>query len=646
MIILGKNYHVFNNHIVIKPIAQIENSQIIILDKEVRAEIFPNNGRIHTPTYHQNITTGNFMIYELEPTRTYEKNDESSHYYMVKQTRVNIPIFEVLQLDESFEKDENKIVEKIRFGIPSKVETLSEIILQTTDNYLLGPFKTDYDSEGRILKIINNFEVDKYILPVYDNFRDQLTIANYYDYFDEIQRNFTLEYPEEENIISELDIAKEEYIVREAIRALRGQQEFGDITRRVSQGINEWLKHTTFSEEFNTKRLKKTVKLLEEISPTDESNNYQKYSRELLSLPSINKIIEENTKKKFKLEYERFLKENNDITEKNRLLNVKFSSLSSEIKIHQKQLKQVQQNIEKYNQFMSSKKESMEKDILEHYFQKLLINNLSSQQSHELPYMSTRESFEPTEGYENLDEIKKIFKHNLLQYEERDSQGVIFDYCLIALKFNQPLMIAGESSLKLAHIIQKTFAASETQTIIPDNSSFNLNALNDIRNEQKSFLNFTVIHNIQSSPISLNLSGFFNAYESRVTNNKIIFTFDSMDESQFILEQLKKYSILDIKHRAFISSPFNCNEELKFGQIDSNILSTYDQPVLNFQESLEDLLGEILGENYIEKEDEIEDYFKNSYKRITYINQFLGKAKKTLSYFPFLEKNLKEDLYE
>lgn len=643
MIVLGKNYYVPGNRIVVEPIAKVEDNQIIAIDRESRSEVFPNSGRVYTPTYHQKITTGNFMIYELESSSTYEKNNELSHYYMVKQTKMSIPLFEVHYLDESFEQDAVQIVEKVRFGFFSKVEMLKEIILRTSDNYLLGPFKTEYDAEGRKTEIVNNFEIDKYILPVYDNFSDQLNIATYYDKFDEIQRSFTLAYPKEENIIAELDIATDDYIVREAIRALRGREEFSDITRRVSQGINEWLKSTTFSEEYNIKRLKKTVELLKEIAPEHDENNYQKYTRELLSLPSIQNVIEEQKEKKFELEIEGFLKENKDVTNKNKELKAEHSKLISKITANQKQLKRIQQNTEKYSQFMSAKKDSMEEEILEHYFQQLMISNLSSNQSKQLPFVFNKESFGSPEKCVSVEDMKKVFKHNLRQYGERDAQDVVFDYCLIALKFNQPLIIVGESSFKLAHIIQKTFAASKSQTIIPDTTHFSLNVLNDIKNDQGNPFNFTVIHNIHVSPASLNLAGFINAYESIETNNKMIFTFDSFAESKFILEQLKAYSILDINHRAFLPSPFECSKALKLGQLEYEILPDYVQPDLSFQESLEELLDGIIENDYMENVEEIEIHLKNAFRKLTFINQFLGEAQKTISYFPFLEESLKED---
>lgn len=642
MIVLGKNYKA-GNQIVVYPIAIIKDNKIELIENQNRNELLPNSGRVYTPPFLQNITPGNFMLYKLEPSNTYYEEDSNSHYYSVNQTMKSNKLLEVFHLDESFEEDTNKIINKIRFGFFSKIELLNQIILRTSDNYLLGPFKTDYNTEDNKVKLIDDFEVDKFILPVFDNSRNQLEFETYYDPFDEIQRSFTLTYPEQKNVINELDIAPDDYIVWEAIRFLRGQEEFSDITRRVSQRIKEWIRNTNFSEEYNIKRLKRTLELLREITPDHDENIYQKYANELISLPSIQNIIEIQIEKKFELEIEGYLKENRDIINKNKQLKAECSIINSEIIENKKNLKKLQQNIDQYSNFMSSKKENMEEEILEHYFQQLMINNLSNNKSKQLPFVFNKESFVSSETHGNLEDLKKVFKYNLGQYEERDMQNLIFDYCLLALKYNQPLIIVGKSSFKLANLIQKTFAGTKNQNIIPDSSHFSLNVLNDIKNEKGSPLNFTIIQNIYVSPASLNLIGFINAYESIETNNKMIFTFDSFDEGRFLLEQLESYLILNVNSRTFLPSPYNCNKTLKYGQTNYEMMSNYVQPSISFEESLEEILEEIFESSSIENEEEIRNLLKNKFKRLIFTNQYLKATKNSLSYFPFLEKCLKEN---
>lgn len=639
MIILGKNYNVADNHVVVRPIAKIEDNKIIVIDKAKRADVFPNKGRIYTPKYHARLTPGNFMIYELELSHTYDRNNENSHYYTVNQLKVNTHLFEVFKIDESFENEPDLIVEKVRNGFRNLVEVLPNILLETSDKYLLGPFKSEYDAGNAKVEIVDNFEIDKYIIPVYDNSRNQLDIATYYDSFREIYRHFTLTYPEKENVINELDIATNDYIVRDTIRALRGREEFGDITRRVSQGINEWLKHSTFSEEFNMKRLKKTIKLIKEIAPEHENNNYQKYTSELLSLPSVNNIIDEQTEGKFKLEYENFLKENKEILSENKDLKVEHSTLNHKVEAEEKKLSRLQQDIEKYKKFMSIKKANIEEEILSHYFQKIIGSNLFSNSKEQSNYILTEELLDPTETIESLDEIKKVLKHNLKQYGERDINNLILNYCLITLKFNQPLIIVGESSFKLAEIIQKSFAASNSQAIIPTTTEFNIDIFDIIKEKQQTPLNFTRIHNINISPMALNLTGIIKQYESKETNNKLIFTFDSFDDSRFILEQLKSFLILDIDQRSFFSSPFDSKENLKLGQLDYKILKTFLTPKLDFEESLENLLDGILDNEQVIEEDIVYD-LKNMFIRLTYANQIIGDGQKALNYFPFLKESL------
>lgn len=636
MIILGKNYNVADNHVVVSPIAKIEDNKIIAIDKDKRVDVFPNKGRIYTPKNHARLTTGNFMIYELEPSSTYDRNNENSHYYTVNQLKVNTLLFEVFKIEESFANEPDLIVERIRNGFRNSVEVLPNILLETSDKRLLGPFKSEYDVDNMKVEIVDNFEKDKYIIPVYDNSKNQLNIATYYDSYREIYRHFTLTYPEKDNAINELDIATNDYIVRDTIRALKGNEEFGDITRRVSQGINEWLKHSTFSEGLIIKRLKKTIKLIKEIAPEHENNNYQKYTTELLSLPSVNNIIDEQTEEKFKSEYENFLKENKAIFKESKDLKDELSTLNHKIESGGEKLSRLQQDIEKYEKFMSNKKENIEEEILSNYFQKLINSNLFSNLK-EHNYILTEELLEPTEVFENLDETKKILKHNLKQYGERDINNLIFNYCLITLKFSQPLIIVGESSFKLAEIIQKSFAASYSQTIIPTSTEFNIDIF-DIKENQLIPLNFTRIHNTNISPMALNLTGIIKQYESKGTNNKLIFTFDSFDDSRFILEQLKSFLILDIGQRPFISSPFDSKDNLKLGQLDYKVLDTLLKPKLDFEESFENLLDYIL-ENE-QAEENISFDLKNTFIRSIYANQIIGDGQKALKYFPFLKESL------
>jgi len=643
MIILGKNFSTYDNYINIKPIAQIKDKQIVLIDKENKSEMFPNSGKIYTPNPLQKLTPGNFAIYKLEPSLTYDRENEGSHYYSVKELKSTENLIEVFYMEESFRDDVDKIAKKVQNGFLNKVESLKYIILCTSDGYILGPFKVDYDAESKQLKIINNFEGEKYILPVYDNSSASLNIISYYDKHDDIDRNFTIDYPSEKNKVDELDIASNDYIVYEAIRTLKGQEEFGDITRRVLQEIKGWLENTTFSEKYNLKRLKKTVELIEEVSMDEEDSNYNKYKKSLLSLPSVQDLIEQKKEEKFKVEYEVFLKKHDNLISKNKELNRNNLKLTETLHEHQKNLRQIKENINKYKDFMNQKKEMMEKDILDYYFHQLITNNLSFDGPRQTSYTCNKESEESYQIYESIRELKKAFKFNLKQYEERDSNNEILDYCLLTLKFNQPLIIVGEASLKLARIIQKTFSASGYQTIIPETEHFNLNFLNDIKSKKNDALSFTSIHNIQVSSASLNLSAFFNEYESENSNNKMIFTFDSFKEGQFILEQLEFYSILDVEKRAFFPSPFGTKESIKLGQTSFDILIEDFQPLLTYEDSLGELLEVLVEDNLIEREEEIKRLLKNPYKRLIHTNQFLGKATKALNYFPFLNINLEDD---
>lgn len=645
MLILGKNYYVSEDYVVVKPVAKIHDKELIFIDRETRYEVFPNSGKIHTPLYHQKITVGNFMIYELEPSNTYERANQSSHYYTVKQMKTNISLFEVLYLEESYEENQAIIIEIIKNGISSKVEPLKDIILKTSDNYLIGPFKTEHVPEDNKIVIKNDFEINKYIIPVYADFSSQFKVSSYYDSFDEVERYFTLTVPDNELKKTDLDIADDDYVVRESIRLLKGQQEFGDITRKVSQGINEWLKNVSFSEELNYRRLKKTVELLKEIDPAEEGKVYQNYTDELLSLPLVSSIIQKQIEDRLKLEKKEFIDKNKNLAKQNEKLQTEFTDLIINIDKEKEELVDIQQDVEKYKEFMLNKRNVIEEDIYELYFQQLLQKNLATGSSKHEHFIIKNDVYSEVDEYATIEELKKIFKDNLRQYGERDIQNVFFDYCMSALKLNQPLIIVGQSAFRLAEVIQKTFSATYNQTIVPEPNHFSLDVLNEIRCGKDTAFNITAIHNIHIAQASLNLSGFFNLYASQETDNKMIFTFDSLSESQFLLEQLNTYSVLNIGNKAFLPSPFELEVALELGQLDYHMLKNRILPKMDFEDSLEDVLM-ILEEKSMSNHDNIDMYIKNKFKRIIYINQFVGKAEKSLSYFPFLEQALAEDLNE
>lgn len=639
MIVLCKNFVVYPyNYINVSPVAIVEKNSLEVIVDENKKVLFPNNGKVFTPSIYQEASKGNFMIYELEPSARYSKEIENSRYYMIKQIIKDATLLEVYFLKEDYETEVDGIIKKIRFGFSNKVEMLPEILFKTTDNYLLGPFKTEYDQSKQLVRLINDFENVKYTIPVYSISEEQMLITTYYDEFDDIERHFSLNYPYDLKVIDEIDIAPEDYIIREAIRFLKGTEEFGDITRRITRGINDWIKDATFSKGYNTKRLRSAVDLLREISPEIELDSYKDYSQQLLSLPSFKEQIEKATEQKFQQEYEKFESENRALIIGNDKLQTEEMCIRDNIKVEESKLSKLNEDIEKYIQFMNDKIESMDEVVLEQYFQKLVGNKVSNKnESVQVTFIEKSDSALEFKEHNDIDSIRKDLKHNLKRFEERDIDNVILDYCSFAIKFNQPLIIVGRSSFVLADIIQKTFSARQNQSIIPDMQSFNLHILEEVKNRQATHLNFTMIHNVHVSNVSLNLTGFINGYSIQSSNNKIIFTFDSFEESRFILEQFKSYLILDISHKTFSPSPFENYEPLNFGQIENRILVESIQPILNFQESFEELVEVIEDmEEVVVSNDKLEKELKSTFKKLVYVNQVLSKSEKSIKYFPFL----------
>ena len=131
MIILGKNYQVSDEYIVINPVGVIENNKLRIVDKEEKRKLFPNMGRVHSAPVHRKLTTGNFQTYEVVYSANYSQNIENSHYYEIKQVYQNINLVEIINVNTSFEQDKEILTKKIINGFNNVVETLPKIIIQT-----------------------------------------------------------------------------------------------------------------------------------------------------------------------------------------------------------------------------------------------------------------------------------------------------------------------------------------------------------------------------------------------------------------------------------------------------------------------------------------------------------------------------------
>ncbi|GIO19701.1 hypothetical protein J18TS1_28010 [Oceanobacillus oncorhynchi subsp. incaldanensis] len=628
MIILGKNYENYDSFVI--PIGIVNNNEITLITDENKIAKFPNNGKVFVPNKYRKAIQGNVMLYQLSMSHLYRSDNFNSSYYTVTQLITNHPLLEIYDLNIEYKKNTEKIVREIRYGFKDKDEPLSEILLRTCDNYLIGPLKCEYDKEKREVTFVNNFETEKYFIPVYNNQDQFLDIISYKENYTGIKRFFATAYPTSGQVAAQLDIGSDDYIVREAIKYLKGYEEFGDITRRVSREINVWLKESTFSKVHNIQRLKKAISLIKEV--TLERNEYKIYIEHLMSLPSLQKMVDKEIDRRFHAEYQKFINENKQLVNKNKNIKLENEKLKNHIKQKEIELKKAERNLDKYITFMQNKKDSLENDILDYYFQQLISNPLStaqkSYQTENITYENKEEIFE---DFKTIEKMRQAFKSNLRQVEERDLKSFIFDYILINILFNQPLFIIGTNAFKLADIILKTFSSFKNQTIIPNSSELSLNELYHQKNMNSNKFNFTHIHNVHISQASLNLIGFLNTYEMQQNNKGFIFTFDSFEESRFVLEQLSSYPILDVGNKAFSASPFKKGESFKLGQINLDILFNSFQPIIEYKDSQDELM------EYNEIDPDSGNELSKLPHKAVYMNQLINDAGKVMKYFPFLE---------
>src|SRR5699024_4626893 len=211
-----------------------------------------------------------------------------------------------------------------------------------------------------------------------------------------------------------------------------------------------------------------------------------------------------------------------------------------------------EQNLIKYMEFMKQKQKNIEKEFLEQYFNRFIMDKTTTQKDSVSLAEFVEYNDHEVEEISSIEELKKIFKRNLARYNERDIGNSILSYCLMTLKFNQPMIFIGNSSFKLANIIKDTFAARNSRVIFVEVTEFSLQQLKDPRDNDDNELKLTIIHNIHNSQAAFNLLPYIQM--EKEVNRCIVFTFDSKVDSEYLLKQLELYPMLVVEDRAFTAS--------------------------------------------------------------------------------------------
>src|SRR5699024_10601342 len=102
-------------------------------------------------------------------------------------------------------------------------------------------------------------------------------------------------------------------------------------------------------------------------------------AEELLSLPSVNDNIDICVEKKFSAEYEAFQEKQRDLLNKNDKLKTENKTLLDEIESNKQNLQQTEQDLIKYMEFMKQKQKNIEKEFLEQYFNRFIMDKTTTQ---------------------------------------------------------------------------------------------------------------------------------------------------------------------------------------------------------------------------------------------------------------------------
>lgn len=625
LLILGRNRQINNEFIVVDPIAIIKDKKLISISDEEKPVYFPDSGKIHTPIAFQELTQGNYCVYELIESESYNYiTNLNAHKYEVKERYLYHQLYEIVRIDYSYDYEKKQLIKAIREGFYKSWEPLSKIIIETNDKYIMGPFNVIYDFDEGLVRIENDFSAQKYNLNVYDARSNSLDSIETYDRDHNKTREFTLNPPNEDMFIGELDIASDEYILNEVLQLIKGQELYHDF-----DGVIDWLNEITLNEEVNLSRIEKAKKILLEVLP---NQRYKDFKDDLFTIPTMKTLLEDKLEERFEQEYTIFLSLHEE-------LKKSIDQMQEKSQILVKDIEEKEQELEEFLLFMEEQQKEAEHETLKLYFNKLLEKKIINKEKSSIKnkgYRIIKSSNKEVKTIENNREFERILKRNMGKYSL--STGFIsqtISYIRNCINMNFPLIIVGPNSTIIANIIKNSLAAKNSIDIIYDDIHFNLYNLDIVKTSELSFTHLNNVHLLTSS---FNIRHFLQTYRSR--HHKFIFTIDSLNESEFLLEKLYDYPILNVDNISFNFEYYQNDIEDDKGQ-----LKEINQLKVMYEADEDKVIDElILAFQEFGAANDIENLLKLKYKYLTLCYPYYSSADQLLEHYPFISRNIQRDL--
>lgn len=523
-----------------QPYAIYENGKMQFIYGAAIRDYFPNSGKIYANN-HPIPQQDYYGIFELEEALLYNADLPYSSKYGIKNEVQDIKLYEAINMNIQYETQKYEITNIIQAGFDLNFMPSKDIFLKTSDNYLIGPIQFE-EVNGKYF-----CKEENYIFC----YKNEISFYSIYDSFNNSTRHFTIDHPSAKEHVDWIDVAKKDRIISEALKQLKDNEEFGDMSRRVIKGLK---KLYTQDQEIHLKeRLERAINLIE--SQTLDKEVTEEYLKLLLNLDVTKQSIQRQVDERFKAEYTKFFEENKKMIKEVRSL--KEQDLKVKEELHKKNLKLqfIKEELSEVKNTMDFEITKLKEKFSEEYVKQLkeaslpaIVQSCNLQNSN-----NGKELFAVWQSIEgikldNIEGFKINFQHNINEFKGSNSEKLATTI-LSAVMLNEPILLHGKGSQELAKLITHSISSLQTLVLIPE---LETTSLNDIHNQYMKFedtntIKSLVIHDPHTTSALYSLPTFFREQKwghEGITPNLTIITLSTLDEAREFIGKMSSSPLI------------------------------------------------------------------------------------------------------
>lgn len=555
-----------------RPYAIYDNESIQAIHGERLTELFPNSGKVFTN--HYPLPENDFFgLFELEEASQYNSQNYSWAKYSIKNVSKDITLFEVINIGANYESQKDEVTNILQSGISLHFTPSEYVLLKTNDDYIIGPIQFKKIDE------IYYCQDDNYICC----YKNKLNLCSIYDSHDNSSRWFTVDQPHTDDIVGWLDVASSDRVISEALKFLKDNEEFGDMSRRVTRGLKNW--HTAYDQDIEPahfkERLNRALKLIE--SQTLDRETTEEYLKLFSELEISKDLIKSRVEEQFSSEYNKFQEKNKKLIKEVKNMEEHVTDLNKELNSKELKLKSITET-------MSLIKGNMEKDIvlLKEKFVEEYIKQLKEA---ELPTMVKADNTQKSTGskelfslwqsiegtkLESIETFKAKLQKNISEFKGNDS-GKLAETIITAIILNEPILLYGKGSHELAKVITYNLSSNQTLILIPELETV---SLSDIHKQYSEFeasstIKSLIIHDPHTTSALYSLPTFLKEQKwarGNIGPDLTIITLSNVEEAQEFIDRIPNSPLIEAnKYMKSAVTPFKLRR-LYPSSLDLNVL--------------------------------------------------------------------------